>query len=380
MVFCTVQLNLDTVSAATTNQSNVNTDVKVNASLTTTNSSTKTLTGSTPVKTSAPVYISMSQLKVASNTVKNYIYKNRKLPTNVTIANRQVTMPQFLELLTSGVIKIRYGTTSSPILLRTVYPISNINETIKNGTITKAEYVNIAKWVKIYIDKYHKLPGLVKTSRGQVNYNTLIFSYSRIISFYSTQKRLPNTVNITSWMNIISARPVYITSDNIIRPEVDNARINAIVTGLNALGLYAVNWGLGPNSHYQVLKSITVPPNALIIDIYGGACASTLYEMGTKSYKYYKGTRKIFSIFWNVSLNITGYEFLRRAPDDNFSPIGYLPDTKDVDGDNIIEVGLPGREDGLSHPDEYLHANGYEYCYSTDINAIISAIFKQSLF
>ncbi len=72
--------------------------------------------------------------------------------------------------------------------------------------------------------------------------------------------------------------------------------------------------------------------------------------MGTKSYKYYKGTRKVFSIFWNTSINITGLDFLRRAPDDNFSPVGFLPDTKDVDGDGKIEVGLPGREDGLAHP------------------------------
>ena len=102
--------------------------------------------------------------------------------------------------------------------------------------------------------------------------------------------------------------------------------------------------------------------------------------MGTNYYKYYKGTRKVFSIFWNTSINITGLDFLRRAPDDNFSPIGFLPDTKDVDGDNIIEVGLPGREDGLAHPDEYLHANGYNYFYSSDINAVVSAIYKQAVF
>ena len=79
--------------------------------------------------------------------------------------NKQVTMPQFLELLTTGVIKIRYGSTSS-MPLRTAYSTSNINETVKNGTISKDEYLNIAKWVKIYIDKNHKVPSLVKTSKG----------------------------------------------------------------------------------------------------------------------------------------------------------------------------------------------------------------------
>jgi hypothetical protein len=379
-VFFTVQLTLDTVSAATTNQSTiVNTVVKNNTTQTSVNSQSKTLVASTPVKSSSTVYISMSQLKVASITVKNYIYTHRKLPTNVTIAKNQVTMPQFLELLTTGVIKIRYGSTSS-MPLRTAYSTTNIYETVKSGTINKDEYLNIAKWVKIFIDKNHKVPSLVKTSQGKVNYNTLIFTYSRIISFAATQKRLPNTANINSWMSVISAKPVYITSDHIIRDEVDNARINAIVKGLNALGLYAVNWGLGPDKHYDILTSVKVPQNALVINIYGGACASTLYEMGTKYYKSIKGTREVFSIFWNTSINITGLDFLRRAPDDNFSPVGFLPDTKDVDGDTKIEVGLPGREDGLAHPDDYLHANGYNYFYSSDINTVVSAIYKQAVF
>jgi hypothetical protein len=378
LIFFTVQLTSDTVSAATTNQSTMgNTVLKNTASTNSVNSQTKTVVSSTKVKTT-PVYISMSQLKVASNSVKNYIYTNRKLPSNIIIANRQVTYPQFLELLTTGVIKIRYGSTSA-MPLRTAYSTSNIDDTVKSGSITKNEYLNIAKWVKIYIDKNHRSPSLVKTSKGRISYNSLIFSYSRIISFYSTHNRLPNTVYINSWKNTISARPIYITSDHIIRDESDNARINAIVIGLNAMGLYAVNWGLGPNSHYEVLKSSQVPSNALVIDIYGGACASTLYEMGTKSYKYYKGTRKVFSIFWNTSINITGLDFLRRAPDDNFSPIGYLPNTKDVDGDGKIEVGLPGREDGLANPDKYLANNGYKYFYSSNINAVISAIFKQAM-
>ena len=102
--------------------------------------------------------------------------------------------------------------------------------------------------------------------------------------------------------------------------------------------------------------------------------------MGTNYYKSIKGTREVFSIFWNTSINITGLPFLRRAPDDNFSPVGFLPDTLDVDGDGKIEVGLPGREDGLAHPDDYLHANGYNYFYSSDINAVVSAIYKQAVF
>jgi hypothetical protein len=68
-------------------------------------------------------------------------------------------------------------------------------------------------------------------------------------------------------------RPIYITSDNINNPTVDNARINSIIAGLKALGLKAYNMGIGPNTHDKVLTSGKLPSNAVVIDIYGGADA-----------------------------------------------------------------------------------------------------------
>lgn len=94
----------------------------------------------------------------------------------------------------------------------------------------------------------------------------------------------------------VKTRPVYITSDNInSRPE-DMARINAVVNGLKAKGVYAVNYGVGPNEHSQVLGD-QLPSNALIVNIYGGACAGTLYEMGTPDYKEKRVLKKYLLSF-----------------------------------------------------------------------------------
>ncbi|MBZ2167097.1 hypothetical protein [Methanobacterium spitsbergense] len=72
--------------------------------------------------------------------------------------------------------------------------------------------------------------------------------------------------------------------------------MDGIVSKLRAMGLKAVNYGWGPNSHYQILKNITIPQNALVVDIYGVVCAGTIWEMTQNSYKYYKGTRKVFTV------------------------------------------------------------------------------------
>ncbi|MCE7698033.1 MAG: Ig-like domain-containing protein, partial [Methanobacterium paludis] len=158
----------------------------------------------------------------------------------------------------------------------------------------------------------------------------------------------------TTW-----CRPVYIISDNIINTATDNARMNQIVAGLAKLGVYAVNWGLGPNTHITVLQSSQVPQNALVVDICGGACAGTIYEMNTTWYKGIKGSRKVFTVFWApTSVDITGLAFLVRAHDDDFDPASFT---------------------GLANPDQYMLNNGYEYIYSGDITAIINRIYEESI-
>ena len=151
-------------------------------------------------------------------------------------------------------------------------------------------------------------------------------------------------------------RQVYITSDNIISKTCDTNRINAIIKGLKAKGISAVNCGVDPNKHISVLKS-NIPSNALVVDIYGGACAGTIYEMGKSYYKAWVGTKKVFSVWLPTAKNITGLAWLPRAHDDNFDPASFK---------------------GLAHPDKYLLKNGYNYIYSGNLNSIIASIYKEA--
>jgi hypothetical protein len=203
----------------------------------------------------------------------------------------------------------------------------------------------------------------------------ILDGYVRAQYFYKVNHRLPNYVSygtrkiiIGDFQKILATqgqkiivgslvnRPVYITSDNIKNKTVDNARINNIINGLKTLGITAYNMGLGPNTHIKVLQSTQVPKNAVIINIFGGADAGTLNEMGQNWYKNLRGTRKVYTIFWPPSKIITGLDFLERAHDDNYSPVTFT---------------------GLAHPDQYLLTNGYKYLYSGDIKNIINNIFYQ---
>ena len=403
MILFTLQLNFDTVSAATTSQTTyLGSELNQNSSLTNLKTSTSTQNSSittanrsvasyTAVKSTA-VRISLTDIDTAARTVRTQILLNHKLPDYVTISNRKVTMPQFLDLLTTGLLKMKYGLTT-PVVLRTVdYPNPGI-ETVKEGTLSSTQYFNMAKSVKTFIDTNHRVPSYARSVLGRFGFGNLIFTNSKIFNFKISEKRFPNSVLIKPWKSILQGRPVYITSDCITDgSDMDIARINNIVNALKSMGLYAVNWGLGPNTHYSILNDVSIPKNALIVNIYGGVCAGTIWEMTLPYFKNKVGTKNVFSIWINTQLNIDNItynnkttNFLRRSPDDDFTPIynqtNGFPDKYDVDEDGEYEIGLPGREDGILNPAQLLIDHGYRYAYIQcgNIETIVNAINKQAM-
>ncbi len=326
---------------------------------------------------------------------------NTSAATNVTTDNTipkvTSTDPVNNAVVTNGkIIKVKFNEPikngNQWIELKNSYgQIKPTIKTISGNTLTITPKTSLAKGVKynliLHSGSIKDLSGnrvsLYKTSFqvSRLSLAQMKDGISRVQNFYFANSRLPTTVSygttkipIDTFQKIIATQglkidlrteglssligiPVYITSDNIINSTTDNARINSIISGLRALGINAYNMGLGPNTHVSVLQSSSVPSNALIIDIYGGACAGTLYEMGTSWYKSIRGTREVFTVFWPPAKVITDLAFLERAHDDNFSPESFT---------------------GLANPDEYLLNNGYKYIYSGDITNIVNAIFYQA--
>ncbi len=107
-------------------------------------------------------------------------------------------MPQFLYLLSYGVTNLNSKKTSS-VSVKTVSNPTNPSQTVKSGTLTKANYVKYAGDLKKFIDTNKRLPNYLTTSQGNMRYESLIYSYSKVIIFYGDNKRLPNTLSVTPW-------------------------------------------------------------------------------------------------------------------------------------------------------------------------------------
>ena len=72
----------------------------------------------TTVKSTTVTY-TLSDIKDAASRVKIFVESKKKLPKYVQMGTRQITMPQFLQLLTAGLTQVNKGSTGS-IALKSV--------------------------------------------------------------------------------------------------------------------------------------------------------------------------------------------------------------------------------------------------------------------
>ncbi|HEY0196627.1 MAG TPA: pseudomurein-binding repeat-containing protein, partial [Methanobacterium sp.] len=133
----------------------------------------------------------------AAGRVKTFIETNHKLPNYVTIGTTKVTMPQFLKLLTTGLIQVNKGTTTQ-IKLTSVSTPTKTSESLKSGNIGKTEYLNIASRIQSYINTNGRAPNYATSSLGKIGFQSAIYMYSKILGYHDKNKVLPSTVSMKS--------------------------------------------------------------------------------------------------------------------------------------------------------------------------------------
>ncbi len=152
--------------------------------------------------TSNSTSYNISQISQSASNVKSYVDSNGNLPNNVKVGNTTVIPSQFLYLLTTATQNVGNNNNSS-IKLRNVSSATNTSENVTSGTLNKTEYLKIANNINTFIKTNGRLPNYVKTSLGNMEYQSLIYTYSKIMTFYKENNRLPTTVSVQSWSNTI---------------------------------------------------------------------------------------------------------------------------------------------------------------------------------
>lgn len=160
-------------------------------------SSTNTTNNTTPTNNTTNTKVTISQVSTAADTVKSYYETNKNLPNYVTINNQQVAMPSFLKLLTTATVQANSGSTST-ITLDSIKAASSPYGNIISGSILKSEFITIAQNILTYLGDNGKAPNYVTSSLGDLSFENAVYMYSKIMAFYKTNGRLPNSVSMTS--------------------------------------------------------------------------------------------------------------------------------------------------------------------------------------
>ena len=148
--------------------------------------------------TIAPTSFNTTQINQSASSVKTYVETKYGLPSEVQVGNKTVTSAQYLYLLTAAATKVNNGNKSSTVLKNVSYPPTP-SETVTSGTLTKAQYLLIAKNTYAFINTNGRLPNYVTSPIGSMNYESLTYMFSKIMNFYNVEKQLPATVSVQSW-------------------------------------------------------------------------------------------------------------------------------------------------------------------------------------
>jgi parallel beta-helix repeat protein len=140
----------------------------------------------------------LDQIADASNRVKNYIETNEALPSTVRVGNSTLSIYRYLYLATqataskasNGNVALTIGSFSSP---------SSNTEQLNSGTLSQAEYIDLAARIINYMDTNGAVPSYGQTNLGKVGYKSLIYLYSRILTYYYNYGVLPTSVAVKPW-------------------------------------------------------------------------------------------------------------------------------------------------------------------------------------
>lgn len=125
--------------------------------------------------------------------VKTSVEKHKKIPSK-SEAGVGYTYPEYAYVLAEAIVhpgkevERKEGVGKAP----------NPNGTTISRTIKKSDYVGLAKNLISYIDKNKRLPNFLTYSGYKIRPRIYIDAFARIVNFYYTKGRMPDSANFNS--------------------------------------------------------------------------------------------------------------------------------------------------------------------------------------
>ena len=145
--------------------------------------------------------VTIEDIKDASTNLKEYIEKHGVMPNYVTVGGVKFSIPQFLYLMAQALINIDSGISSDIVSIDVSSPDFNTGDDF-HGSIYIDEFLTMAKSIVDSITATNKAPNSISSSLGDVKYETLVYMFSKIVSYINTHSnQIPQMVYISNLLD-----------------------------------------------------------------------------------------------------------------------------------------------------------------------------------
>ena len=140
--------------------------------------------------------ISIKNIITGAANLKTFYDTNKRLPNTVTAGGYTFTLPEFFYLMSQAIYQLGNSNTKDVAVISGVSaPSSPTGDTIDSKDLKT--FVKVAQSVANYIQANNKAPNYASSDVGKIIYSELVDSFSRILTFYKSNNRLPSYVTIS---------------------------------------------------------------------------------------------------------------------------------------------------------------------------------------
>ena len=225
------------------------------------------------------IKISFNDIVGASVLLKDYVSKNKALPSTISYKQYNFTTAQLSYLMSVAVNHANNNNKNDIVLIAVSAPKDSKGEIY--DTVYKKDYLKIAK-KSAGSSINHKTPSYIAHSIYNVPFKVYTAEFSRALSFYKENKRLPKYVLFTN-SEFVKVKDngkytFYLTTDNIRGKRSDLKMLKSLRKTLQSKGYNAVIVGIGPDIHNIAYKYGCTGKNSVLLAVFGGVDVGCIEE------------------------------------------------------------------------------------------------------
>ncbi|WP_211261700.1 pseudomurein-binding repeat-containing protein [Methanobrevibacter filiformis] len=302
--------------------------------------------------------VNKSAILDAAAGVKKFVEKNNRVPDYVIISGDKFSMSDFLYMLSKTIVNIANKSSDSVKLSEYKNPSAPQGTAVK-GKVQESQYIDLSKRVVAFYEKHGIAPNFGKTNLGNIQFQSMIDGFSRILNFVKVNKVLPKYVsyNVKSSSNINKVIPKITGTHGL---TISHKPGNSSSSSNNTNNTIYGNMSIGDIKKASTelknyIDSYNKVPSAILVDGKKYSMSEFLYLMAASIEYVYSGINKDIQSkpvgdssstvgnavngtlyakdYIDLASRIVEYiDAYGKAPDYGISPVGKLQYQNIVDG------------------------------------------------